>query len=106
MSRCVDSRTRGADHPQRQGVFQPTGSSRLNIRLYTTLGCHLCEEALRLVHHLQGQGMNIKVKEVEIADSDQLLGCYGIRVPVIAREDDEEIGWPFGLNELQQFLHP
>ena len=50
--------------------------------------------------------MDIEVKEVEIADSDQLLGRYGIRVPVIAREDDEEIGWPFGLNELQQFLHP
>ena len=78
----------------------------MNIRLYTTLGCHLCGEALALVHLLQGQGMDIGIEEVEIADSDELMKRYGIRVPVIAREDDEEIGWPFNLSELAHFLNP
>ena len=78
----------------------------MNIRLYTTLGCHLCGEALALLHLLQDQGMDIGIEEVEIADSDELMERYGIRVPVIAREDDEEISWPFSLSELAHFLNP
>ena len=78
----------------------------MNIRFYTTLGCHLCEEALALVHCLQAEGLSINVEEIEIADSDELMEHYGIRVPVIAREDSEEAGWPFSLGELREFLHP
>lgn len=76
----------------------------MNIKLFTTLGCHLCEEALALVQQLQQQGITINVEEVEIADSDELMEIYGIRVPVIAREDAAEIGWPFTRDELEQFL--
>lgn len=76
----------------------------MNIRFYTTLGCHLCEEALSMIHLLQEQNEFLSLKEIEIANSNELIRLYGIRVPVIAREDDEEINWPFTLNELRIFL--
>ena len=59
-----------------------------------------------MVHLLQEQEDFISVKEVEIADSNELIRLYGLRVPVIAREDGEEINWPFTLDELRNFLDP
>ena len=77
----------------------------MRIELFTTLGCHLCEEALVLATQLQQSGMKLDITEVEIADSPELVEQYGIRIPVI-RQGDREIGWPFNLTELQQFLTP
>lgn len=77
----------------------------MRIELFTTLGCHLCEEALVLAIQLQQSGMKLDITEVEIADSPELVEQYGIRIPVI-RQGDREIGWPFNLTELQQFLTP
>ena len=76
----------------------------MNIRLFTTLGCHLCEQAMLLIRQLQNSGISLNVKEIEIADSDELMKRYGVRVPVIARPDDDEISWPFSLDELKLFL--
>ena len=59
-----------------------------------------------MVHLLQEQDDFLSLKEIEIADSNELIRLYGIRVPVIAREDDGEINWPFTLNELRNFLYP
>ena len=78
----------------------------MKIRVYTTLGCHLCEEAMSLLAQVRGGDMNIEVEEIEIADSDEMINRYGVRVPVIAREDDEEIDWPFNINKLESFLDP
>ncbi len=73
--------------------------------LYTTLGCHLCDEALHLLVRLQQQDATIQIIEVEIADSEDLLSAYGERIPVIAGSTSEgDIGWPFSLEELKSFL--
>jgi len=77
----------------------------LKIRLYSTLGCHLCDEAVSIVQLLQGQGLDILLEQIEISDSESLIKRYGIKVPVIAREDNEEIDWPFSVNELYDFLN-
>ena len=77
----------------------------MKIQLYTTLGCHLCEEAVSMVQLLHEQGMDILLEEIEISDSESLIKRYGIKVPVIAREDNEEIDWPFSVNELYDFLN-
>ena len=58
-----------------------------------------------MVQGLQKQNRDLSIEEIEIADSDELIRRYGIRVPVIAREDDEEINWPFTLKKLQDFLN-
>ena len=46
------------------------------------------------------------IDEVDIADSDELLALYGIRIPVIKRSDTGvEIGWPFDSQQFIQFLN-
>ena len=40
---------------------------------------------------------------VEIAGDDALLEQYGVRIPVLC-ENDREIGWPFELEELKEWL--
>ena len=68
--------------------------------VYSTVGCHLCEQALALIE--PELGTQYQVVEVDISDSDDLMTRYGIRIPVVARSDNgAEIGWPF---DRQQFL--
>lgn len=73
------------------------------VQLFTTLGCHLCEEANDQLLLLQKEGLAIEICPVEIADSDELLNRYGIRIPVIAISG-AEIGWPFSIDQLRSFL--
>ena len=69
-----------------------------SIILYGTLGCHLCDEARVVVARALGR----LAREVDIADDARLLETYGMRIPVLKREDTgEEIGWPFGSEEVR-----
>lgn len=76
----------------------------MNVRLYTTVGCHLCEDALALLQQASQSGADLEISEIEISDEDELLERYGIRIPVVARGDGVELGWPFTLEELNTFL--
>jgi len=79
----------------------------MKVNLYTTLGCHLCEQAHGLLLNLQQEGQQIEIDSIEIADSDELMERYGIRIPVVEVSDgagSRELGWPFTLDELRTFL--
>ena len=77
----------------------------MKIILYTTLGCHLCEQALGLLQHYQARGRSFIIESVEISDSDDLVARYGIRIPVISTASQgQELGWPFDLESLEAFL--
>ncbi|WP_200892090.1 glutaredoxin family protein [Methyloterricola oryzae] len=70
--------------------------------LFSTEGCHLCEEALALLIPLCGDD---PPQIIEIAEDDSLLERYGSRIPVLReRESGRELDWPFGADELQAFL--
>lgn len=74
------------------------------LYLYTTLGCHLCEQALELVDPLLSD-YSFSLETVDIADSDELVEKYGIRIPVLRRPDiDKELGWPFDQQQLLAFF--
>ena len=60
---------------------------------------------MSIVQLLDEQGLDVLLEEIEISDSEPLIKRYGTKVPVIAREDNEEIDWPFSLNELYDFLN-
>ncbi len=78
----------------------------MKVNFYTTVGCHLCEEALVLLHALQEQDGPLQISEVDIADSEALMAEYSVRIPVITSDSSTgEIGWPFSLEELKQFLN-
>lgn len=80
-----------------------TAIQRTRFSLFHTAGCHLCEEAQDLVlAALALRGMAPDALEpVEIADDPDLLQRYGVRIPVLRRQDNGlELGWPFGLEDV------
>ncbi|MCI5106261.1 MAG: glutaredoxin family protein [Pseudomonadales bacterium] len=70
-------------------------SDELVLILYTTAGCHLCEQAAAMLEYLQGMH-DFRVEPVDIASDEALVDQYGIRIPVVRRQgQDREVGWPF-----------
>lgn len=66
--------------------------------LYSTLGCHLCEQALGL---LQQQG--VQVEERDIVDAESWLQAYATRIPVVS-DGVRELDWPFDAQRLARWL--
>jgi glutaredoxin len=68
--------------------------------LYGTEFCHLCDEAEAMLREV-----GIAADYVDIADDDELLEKYGIRIPVLQRSDTgAELGWPFDAANVLEFL--
>ncbi len=72
--------------------------------LYSTLGCHLCDVAKSLVwSEIRQQGFTLE--EVDIADSDDLMEKYALRIPVLLIQGEEnDLGWPFDSGQLRDYL--
>ncbi len=78
----------------------------MSLTFYTTLGCHLCEEAWELLQAwLAEHDVDVDVQAVEIASDPDLIDRYGIRIPVVAVGEDE-LQCPFDAAELNVFLTP
>ncbi|KLV03771.1 hypothetical protein ABT56_17510 [Photobacterium aquae] len=77
------------------------------ITLYSTTGCHLCEQAYSLLVRA-GVAENIKV--VDIAFDDALFSRYGTTIPVLSLQSSNseqhspELGWPFDAELLASWL--
>lgn len=75
-----------------------------SVYLYSTLGCHLCEQAKVILWPLLGQ-YQFKLVEVDIAESDKLIESYGVRIPVVGAPDSaEELNWPFTAEDVDKFF--
>ncbi|MDS4031938.1 MAG: glutaredoxin family protein [Candidatus Contendobacter sp.] len=71
------------------------------LALYVTSGCHLCERAADLVRG----AVAVPFRMVEIADDEDLLERYGVRIPVLRRLDArEELDWPFDAVAVQRLV--
>ena len=78
------------------------------IILYTTAGCHLCEQAQAILETLASLN-GLQWRAVDIADDPALVDLYGLRIPVVKMETAvADIGWPFDeaalINYLQSYL--
>jgi Glutaredoxin-like domain (DUF836) len=73
-----------------------------NLYLYSTSHCHLCEVA----HALILQALKIpNLKTIEITDDEQLLARYGLKIPVLKRQDTlAELNWPFSESDVVAFV--
>ncbi|SFK30578.1 glutaredoxin family protein [Methylophaga sulfidovorans] len=71
------------------------------IKLYTTAGCHLCEQAQELLH-ASSQSYKISIELIEIGDDDKLVEEFGVHIPVVEFPDKQRLYWPFDLTQLQQ----
>ena len=77
-----------------------------DLLFFTTLGCHLCEQAEQILSSVaHSQRAELAVDVIDIADDEALVETYGIRIPVFKRVcDGLELGWPFGEEQLVHFL--
>ncbi|MDE0955945.1 MAG: thioredoxin family protein [Pseudomonadales bacterium] len=66
-----------------------------HMQLLGTSGCHLCDQAEALL----GQCLDLSQVEVEmidIADTDELVALYGLKIPVLRCIDSQKVlCWPF-----------
>jgi hypothetical protein len=76
-----------------------------HLVLYSTLGCHLCEQARALSEPILAE-VGCELRETDIADDDALMEAYGLRIPVLRDSlSDTELGWPFDSVELIRWLN-
>jgi len=76
----------------------------VQLNLYSTTNCHLCEEAESLLSSLNNQ-YNFINTNIEIAEDITLLVRYGLKIPVLKRVDNnQEICWPFTIDEIEKLL--
>jgi hypothetical protein len=73
------------------------------LTLFSTDGCHLCEEAQTLLVEYMAAHPNLvfRLDRIEIADHPQLLERYGTSIPVARNEASGiELSWPFTADDL------
>ena len=74
--------------------------------LYYTLGCHLCDEAEKLLDVIERDVKAFSYEKMDIAISDELVDTYGVRIPVLFNPETKgELNWPFTLASLLDFIH-
>jgi glutaredoxin len=72
----------------------------MDIKFYGTACCHLCDQAEAILREA-----GIEAEHIDIAEDDELLEKYGIRIPVLKRADTgAELGWPFDAAAVSRFL--
>lgn len=76
----------------------------LELNFYTTLGCHLCDEAQELLNQLAS---DLQINTIEIADDDALIEQYGTIIPVVSIvKTKQDLRWPFTLKDLESLTQP
>lgn len=79
--------------------------SNNHLILYSTLGCHLCEQAQELLTELAASE-SVHWQVVDIVDSDVLMERYALRIPVLLIDGaSDDLGWPFTLDDIRQYLY-
>jgi glutaredoxin len=62
-----------------------------HVLLYTKPGCHLCDEALKLLLSLgEALGQPLEVEEINILEDSALYARYRYRIPVIVIDPGQE----------------
>jgi len=71
-----------------------------NLLLYFTDGCHLCDDAVRLL-----QQTTVSYSKVDIIHDQKLVDLYGYSIPVLEKSNGKILNWPFSLQQLNDFIH-
>ncbi len=75
---------------------------KVEFILYSSEGCHLCEQALALcMPLLTDQQLSV----VDIVEDEQLVELYGMHIPVLQRlSDQQQLFWPFSSAQAAEFF--
>lgn len=74
----------------------------IRLTLYTTLGCHLCHQLKALLATLCAG--DYCLERVEISEDDALMERYGVRIPVLADAEGQELDRGFDAPRLAAWL--
>ena len=76
----------------------------MSYRLYSTDGCHLCEQAFDILIREVGLAPD-SLSVVDIAMDDSLVEQFGVYIPVLERaRTDDRLYWPFSATEAAHFI--
>ena len=67
--------------------------------LYGTVGCHLCEDAERVL-----QALTLTYKTIDIIDDNQLLEKFATSIPVLEGAQETYLYWPFNETQVINWL--
>lgn len=75
----------------------------LHCQLFSTLGCHLCDEAEAVLQPLLGV-LPLQIEWVDIIENEGWLQRYAVHIPVLLRQDTgAELYWPFTTEQAYAF---
>lgn len=74
----------------------------IRLRLYTTLGCHLCTQLEALLQRLCREAYDLE--RVEVSEDEALVERYGVRLPVLVDEAGAELDRGFEAPRLAAWL--
>ena len=75
--------------------------------LYSSEGCHLCEQALALFKQVANINLLqvIDIVDDQLSETKNLVELYGIYIPVLERlSDNEKLFWPFEAEQIKGFI--
>jgi hypothetical protein len=77
------------------------------FHLYSSEGCHLCEQAIELIGHVIPDHQ-IRVVDIIDANSEgeqNLIELYGVHIPVLERlSDNMKLFWPFEQSQVVELI--
>ena len=77
----------------------------IQLALYSTSHCHLCEQAEDLLL-LIAKKHDIELSVIDISEHLELLTRYEVKIPVLQRLDNlSEICWPFDTADIIRLLN-
>lgn len=74
-----------------------------HLIVYSKPGCHLCEEAVRVLTHLQAQ-TPFTLEEINIQDDPALFAEYGEQIPVVLLDSKRLFEYTVDEDVLRQKL--
>jgi glutaredoxin len=87
-----------------EGFGEPQGGAPMRkVTVYTRVGCHLCEEAERVLRTEQAAG-GFSLELVDIDRDPELVRRYGVRVPVVAVDGEELFEYEVPVDHLRARL--
>ncbi|GAB6139283.1 glutaredoxin family protein [Methylosoma difficile] len=77
----------------------------IQLILFGTSACHLCEQAEVILQDLTVNGAALQLDKIDIAEHPQWQPQYAIRIPVLLHPStQQELGWPFDHAQVHAFL--
>ncbi len=76
----------------------------IQLIVYSRENCHLCDQAIALLNNYLRNKQHIKLEIRDIDTRDEWEQRYCFSVPVLARREGSELCWPFGREEVEDFV--